>query len=199
MAAEDVLSLRVVGRYQDQNIVNTLHYVIDEQGETEADICEVLIDEWDTAMQVLWLGRHIDTYELVGLKAFRETGVAKTPAFKLIGNNGSVVGEEVLAAVCRTVTLYTESAKHRRHGRVMLSGTDTAMIRTTDGGITAAEITALETMAATLIANLATNGTAFSLCIPATDADPLEKITDYAGRVTPSIITSRRIKQFMIG
>lgn len=73
------------------------------------------------------------------------------------------------------------------------------MFRTTDGGVTAAEIALLDTLADTLLIPLVGGANEWDLVIPATAVDPVEKITDYASRVTPSVITSRRIKQFLIG
>lgn len=199
MAATDVLTLRAVGRYQSQNIVNTMHYQIVNQDSNDQEICEQLIDGWDTANRVLWIGRHIDSYTLVGLKCFRKTGTAKTPAFKLITANGSVTGDEVPSPICRTVTLYTADNKPRRRGRIMLSGSEAAMFNTTDGAVTAAEIALLETMMATLSATITEGTDEFELCIPASNGDAVQHITDYKARVTPSVITSRRIRQFLIG
>lgn len=199
MAVTDELTLRVVGRYQAQNIVNTLHYRIVSQAATELVICQRLVDLWDTALRVLWTGRHIDTYSLIGLKAFRKTGVAKTPHFKLITANGTVTGDEVPSPVCRCITLYTADAKPRRRGRIMLSGSEAAMFNTTDGAVTAAQIALLETMMTTMEAPLTGAGDEFELGIPSTDADTWQNITDSKPRVTPAIVTSRRIRQFLIG
>lgn len=199
MAIQDELTLRIVGRYQSQNVVNTLHYRITSQAASEQLICQRCIDLWDTAMRVLWLGRHIDTYSLIGLKCFRKTGDAKTPAFKVITANGTVTGDEVPSPVCRTVTLYTASAKPRRRGRLMLSGSEAAMFNTTDGAVTSAEIAGLETMMATLMVDLSGAGDEMAIGIPSANGDPWEDLTDNKPRVTPSIVTSRRIRQFLIG
>lgn len=199
MAQGDVLTLRVVGRYQSQNIVNTLHYYIANQTATELLVCSVLVDLWDTAMRILWQGVHIDTYSLVGLKCFRKTGVAKTPDFKLITAAGTVTGDEVPSPICRCITLYTASAKSRRRGRVMLSGSAASMFNTSDGAVTSAHITQLETMAATLDTVLTDGNNDFELCLPPANGDPFEYITDYKARVTPAVVTSRRIRQFLIG
>lgn len=199
MAVADVLTLRVVGRYQAQNIVNTLHYQIAAQTSTELDICNQLIEGWDTAMETLWRGRHIDSYTLIGLKCFRQSGVAKTPAFKLISGVGTVVGDEVPSPICRCITLYTGSAKPRRRGRVMLSGSEAAMFNVSDGAVTASEIAGLDTMATALLVKITQGLDEFQLCIPGAGADPPELITDFKSRVTPAVITSRRIRQFLIG
>lgn len=199
MAVGDVLTLRVVGRYQSQNIVNTLHYKTVVQEDTELVICEKLVEAWDTAMRILWQGVHIDSYSFVGLKCFRKTGVAKTPEFKLINAAGTVTGDEVPSPICRCITLYTASAKSRRRGRVMLSGSEAAMFNTDDGAVTAAQIASLETMAATLTATVTDGTNSWEICLPPANGDPTEEITDYKARVTPAVITSRRIRQFLIG
>lgn len=199
MAVDDVLSLRVVGRFQSQNIVNTLHYRIAAQTADDKDINSALITAWRADIETAWLARHIDTYELVGLKSFRQSGDFKTPHFTSVGSAGSVVGTEEPAFVCRTITLYTESAKHRRRGRVMLSGTAAAQLETDDGSLTSAEITALEVLGVELVAPLEGGADSFQLCIPANATDPAEDIVDMAARETPSCVTSRRIKQFFVG
>lgn len=199
MAVADVLTLRVVGRYQSQNIVNTLHYQIAAQTSTELLICQQLVDGWATALTTLWLGSHIDSYTLIGLKCFRESGVAKTPDFSLITGAGTVTGEEVPSPICRCITLYTASAKSRRRGRVMLSGSEVSMFNISDGAVTAAEVADLNTLAATLTTTITKDTDEFSLCIPANNGDPAMLITDYKARVTPAVITSRRIRQFLIG
>lgn len=199
MAVDDVSILRVVGRYQKQNIVHTLHYQHSTQGSSEQEVLQQLCDAWDTDFSAAWVARHIDTYELVGVKAFVKTGAAKTPAFTDIATAGSVVGEELPASVCRTITLYTASAKFRRRGRVMLSGTAVSMLDTATGAVTEAEITALGTLANLLKQELSANGDSFSPCIPATAVDPVEVITDSTPRGTPALIRSRRIREMLIG
>lgn len=199
MAVDDVVTLRVVGRYQSQNIVNTLHYQIAAQAANEQTVLDNLLIGWEADLEVLWLARHLDTYELVGLKAFNKVGAAKTPAFRAIATAGSVVGEEVPSSVCRTLTLYTASAKHRRRGRLMLSGTAVAMLETDDGAVTSMEQASLDTLGTTLLATIEQAGDEFNLVIPATAVDPVEPITDAKGRPTPSLIKSRRIREFLVG
>lgn len=199
MAIGDVFTLRVVGRYQAQNIVNTLHYQITDQAAGEQNILESFLDSWDTNVEASWVARHLDTYELIGLKAFADGGAAKTPAFLALGTPGSVVGEEVPAAVCRTITLYTESANSRRRGRVMLSGTAVSQLETDDGSVTAAEVALLTALGETLTTTLSGGGDEAVLCIPANATAGAEIIVDSRGRVTPALISSRRIDQFLIG
>jgi hypothetical protein len=199
MAVDDVLTLRVVGRYQDQNIVNTLHYRITAQQSPENDICSALAQQWSTDVQSAWVGDHSDAYTLVGLKAFRQSGVSNTPYFVSIGAAGLVAGDGMPAFVCRTITLYTDSANHRRRGRVMLSGTPVATVDATDGSLTTAEISNLDTLGILLAQPIEAANDSFQLCIPATDVLPVEDITDTKARETPSSVTNRRIRQFLIG
>ncbi len=199
MAVTDECTLRVVGRYQDQNIVNTLHYRIIDQISLETEILAALLTLWEAAVKTDWLARHIDTYELVGLKAFGKTGASKTPAFESIGEAGVVVGSEVSSSVCRTVTLYTADVKHRRRGRVMLSGGEILMFDDADGSVSTTEITALTALGGTLMLPLQGVGDEFHLGIPATATDAWQDIIDTRGRETPSLVKSRRIRQFLIG
>lgn len=199
MAVGDIVTLRAVGRYQDQNIVNTMHYQIVDQAISEQQILDALCADWDTNMSSLWCGRHQLTYELIGVKAFNHTGDAKRPGFKAIGTPGLVVGDALLAHTCRTITLYTDSDKHRRRGRIMLSGSEKSMFDASDGSVDSVEVTALEVLGTALMQTLAVNGDSFQLCIPPTLVDPVEIISSVRGRVTPSVVTSRRIRQFLIG
>lgn len=199
MAVGDEFTLRVVGRYQEQNIVNTLHYRIINQTASDQEILNALLILWETALEVAWCARHIDTYTLVGTKAFGKTGDAKTPAFRPIGTAGAVVGEEVPASVCRTITLYTASTNHRRRGRIMLSGTAVTQLNVNDGSVTVPEQALLTTFGELINTNLSGGGDEAQIILPSTDLLPLEAITDVKGRPTPSLIRSRRIRQFLIG
>lgn len=199
MAMGDIVSLRVVGRYQSQNIVNTLHYRVSLQGADEESVLEQLVDTWDDDVQPAWCSNHIDTYTLIGLKAFNHTGAAKVPAFRVLGVPGGVTGDKVPSPVCRTITLYTQSANYRRRGRVMLSGSEAAMFMATDGAVTNAQIVILQTMATLLFAPLAGAADTFQLCLPAGAAGGSEDIVAALPRVTPSLISSRRVNQFLVG
>lgn len=199
MAVGDECTLRIVGRFQDQNIVNTMHYRIATQTSGDLDILESLCDAFDTIIKSSWVGRHISTYELIGLKAFRKTGTSKTPGFKSIGTEGAVVGTEVPSSMCRTITLYTADAKHRRRGRVMLSGSAAAMFDATDGSVTSTEIAALDALGVLLKGQISNSGDEFDPGIPATAVDSWQDFVDSKARETPSVVTSRRIRQFLIG
>lgn len=199
MAVDDVVTLKIVGRYQDQNIVNTTHWQIIEQASAETGVLANLITAFQGAIETAWRARHIDSYELVGYKAFNHTGVSKTPKFLASGDMGLVTGTEVPASVCRTITLYTGSAKHRRRGRLMLSGSEVAQFNIDDGAVTSAELALLGTLGQYFEAAIDSGGDTFFCCIPAAGEDPVELITDTAGRATPSLIKTRRIRQFSVG
>lgn len=199
MAVGDVSTLRIVGRYQDQNIVNTMHYKHTAQDTDDEGVLAVLLAAWEADWEAVWLARHSEDYELIGLKAFRQAGEPKTPAFLTIGEAGGVVGTELPALVCRTITMYTASAKHRRRGRLMLSGSVAESFNATDGALTATELAALVTMAGLCSTVLTNLDDSFAPCIPANATDDEELIIDALPRVTPSAVTSRRIKQYLIG
>lgn len=199
MAVDDIVGMHIVGRYQSQNIVNNLHFKITAQDTTEDLILNALCILWDTTLTTEWLSHHIDTYSLIGIKAFNKEGVAKRPGFKSIGSPGTVVGSEVPSPVCRVLTLYTDSAKYRRRGRVQLSGADTTMFNDTDGAVTDAEITSLGDLADLLAAEISDGNDTFFPCLPANLVDPVESVVAVVPRKTPSLISSRRVRQFLIG
>lgn len=199
MAVNDVSVLRIVGRYQQQNCVSSLHYRHTLQGDDEIDVLEAFITEWATAVETAWLAAHIDTYELIGYKAFRVSGAAKVPAYQNRGMNGTVTGNEVPSNVCRTITFFTASANHRRRGRVMLSGSEMFMFNDTDGALSTAAVALLQAIGDLLDTDIADGTNTFELVLPATDALPVEPVIKCLGRVTPSALKSRRVKQYLIG
>lgn len=199
MAIGDEVTLRVVGRYQNQNVVNTFHYKIGAQASSEQTILNNLCVLWDAANTAAWVLRHLSDYVLVGIKAFGKEGAAKIPGYKIIGTAGGVTGTSLPALICRVITFYTASANHRRHGRAMLSGTDEAMLEGTDGSVTATEVGLLDTLATALTTALTGDDDEFVPIIPSTDVLPLEEIIGFKSRVTPASITSRRIRRFLVG
>lgn len=199
MAVTDECTLRIIGRYQDQNIVNTMHYRIETQVAGENDILDVLCDAWEAANKTNWLACHIDSYELIGFKAFGKTGTAKVPGVEIDGTAGSVVGDGLPASVCQTITLYTADTKFRRRGRVMLSGTPQGHLDETDGSVTASAIAILNSLGASLIAPVSLAGNEFQAGIPQVGADNWQNFTGYRSRITPSLVKSRRVREFLIG
>ncbi len=199
MAVGDVSRLSVVGRFQQQNVVNTFHYKHVVQVANEDEVLQELIDAWEVSIKAAWLARHSDAYALIGIKAFRQAGEPKVPAFSRIETYGDVVGEVYSAFVSRVITLYTDSSYHRRRGRVQLSGGDAAHFNQTDGAVTVAEVALMQTLANLLEALLTGDDDNFQLCIPATPQLPLEDIVAARARNTPGIIRSRRIKGYFIG
>lgn len=203
MAEGDVVTVHVVGRYQQQNIVTTLHYKVANQTKTNHEILPLLLSQWQTKFLSAWLARHLDSYTLVGLKGFGLTGGNKRPAVLVIGDPGVVTGEEMPAPCCRTITLYTDSDNHWRRGRVMLSGTATTMIDQADNSVTDAEVTALATLADLFLDPLEDDEELWQPCLPAGSgvggAYPIELFKAALPRKTPSYIRSRRVRGFNIG
>lgn len=199
MAVADISVLRVVGRFQSQNIVNTLHYYHSAQTSTELAVLLNLCTIFEANVGAAWRGRHSNNYDMIGLKAFRHTGTAKIPGFLSIGVSGSVVADDVPSYVCRTITLYTASANHRRRGRIMLSGSVDSMFDSSDGSVTTAEITSLDALGTSILATLSGGGDSFDLCIPPSGALPYEDIIDSRARETPASVTTRRVRQFFVG
>lgn len=200
MANDDVSVLRIVGRYQQQNCVSSLHYQHSNQEDNnELETLQALITAWQTACEAAWLAVHIDTYTLVGYKAFRVTGAAKVPAYTNREQNGTVDDAEVPSNICRTITLFTTSANHRRRGRVMLSGSGQSMFNQADGSVTTAEVAILQTLGDLLETTLVDGNDEWDIVLPATDALPVENVVRCLARVTPSTLKSRRVKQYLIG
>lgn len=199
MAVNDECILRVIGRFQSQNIVNTMHYRITAQVSNDQSVLQSMLVAWLATNESNWLAVHDDDYELIGLKSFVKSGTAKTPGVLAVNDSGGVVGTAVPAGMCRTITLYTADAKFRRRGRVMLSGADTTMFDATDGSLTTAHITALETLGSSLISQITSVGDEFHPGIPATAVDAWADFVDSKPRETPSMIRSRRVREFLIG
>lgn len=198
MATGDNFVLRVVGRYMDQNIVNTLHYNLENQVQGDQDILTKACVDWDTNFRSAWLAAHSTAYELIGVKAFRVNGTPKTPGFSTIGVAGTRSGTPEPAFVCRTITLYSTSAKSRRRGRVMLSGTIAEDIDSSDGAVITAALAVMDTLGALLVATFGP-GDLYAPILPPAGADPEVPIIDFKSRITPSVVTSRRVRQFLIG
>lgn len=199
MATSDIAVLRIVGRYQDQNIVNTMHYIIDELAGNEVDQWKELVDDWETEFATEWLGRHIDSFEFVGLKAFTVRGGNVPPGFASVRLNGTVVGDPQESFVCRTITLYGDGSNSRRRGRLMLSGGAETMFDDGDGSLTGAEIGFLNALGENLIEPLNVGNNTYKPILYDKLLDTVTGLVSAKGRITPSIIRSRRIKQFLIG
>ena len=81
----------------------------------------------------------------------------------------------------------------------MLSGGAVAQFNIDDGAVTSAEQALLGTLGQFFEAVIDNGGDEFRCVIPATAVDSVQQIIDTKGRATPSIIRSRRIRQFLIG
>lgn len=199
MPPQDTVVLRVVGKFQDQNICNTLHYNIEDQTSDNTTILESLCLAWIADIKGLWLARHSDAYRLTGVKAYRVDGEPKVPAFSLIGEAGGVTGVAVLSFAARVITMYTDSENHRRRGRVMLSGGEVNMFEADDGSVEAAEAGMMQVLGDLLVTPLILAGDTFRLCIPPTLQVPFELVVAALARTTPGVLRSRRVKKMYIG
>ena len=81
----------------------------------------------------------------------------------------------------------------------MLSGSPQAHFDETTGAVTPAGIIILDNLGAVLITLIADGNDDFEPGIPATVTDIWQDFTDYKGRITPSLVKSRRIREFLIG
>jgi hypothetical protein len=83
----------------------------------------------------------------------------------------------------------------------MLSGSIVEDFDTTDGSITTAAKAVLDAVGDKLLEGLDPNGSANAavLILPPAGELPEVNVTDYKSRETPSSVTSRRIKQYLIG
>lgn len=202
MAVGNILALKVVGRCQDQNIVNTLHWAVEAQVAAEHEICAQLCEAFANDIQTAWLARHSVDYQLIGYKAHGVLGAAKVPGQKLVDTPGVVTGTTLPASVCRTITVYQTDLPNRHRGRIMLSGTDTLQLDSTDGGVTAAEVVLMQALADLIMAGISDAGDEFSFALWGVDllenpdALPIAKLV---ARRTPASVTSRRIRELLIG
>lgn len=199
MAVDDIVGIQIHGRYQMQNIVNVMHYKITEQVADDHSVLSEFCSGWATALTTAWLARHIDTYSLMGLKAFSLTGANKKPGIIHIDDAGSIVGEECPSPICRVITLYTDSDNYRRRGRLMLSGSADSHFNDADGAVADAELTLLEGLGDDMIADVSNNGNVCEPGLKPTDVLPFAKFTDVLARRTPACIRSRRVRGFAVG
>lgn len=199
MAVDDVAVLRVVGEYQSQNIVNTMHYRITAQAGANENQWQELVEEWLDAHDSAWLARHIDSYTLVGVKAFTVKGDTRPPGEKSLGNAGTVVGATTLSFIGRTITLYGDSANARRRGRIMLSGGEDTMFTGSRGSVSDGEVLALTALGSQLIQPIDTGDNTYDPVLFQKLPETITGLILAKGRVTPSSIRSRRVRKFLIG
>jgi hypothetical protein len=199
MAVDDIVGVRIVGRYQSQNIVNTMHYKITAQDDTEHVILQLLAAEWETALKAYWLDLHNDAYSLMGLRAFSLSGENKRPGIVHIDDAGLLALIGAPSPLCRVITLYTDSTNYRRRGRIMLSGSNTTDFDEADGSVAAGVIGDLEALGLFLIEDLVSEGNTFSPGLAPHGILPFEPFTSVLGRKTPACIRSRRVRGFLIG
>lgn len=199
MVVGDVAVVRVVGRFQNQNIVNTMHYALTAVVSDPTDVLTNLAITWDADHGAAWLARMSDAYELIGIKAFVAKGDAVPPGIVPVSISGDVVGDNQEAFVCRTLTIYTSNLNYRVRGRIMLSGGVETMFNDTDGSVTDAEIIALAPLITSLESDIAIGGDIWRLGTYNKTLDVFSDRTILRARKTPSVVRSRRVRQFSIG
>jgi hypothetical protein len=199
MQVGDTAVLRVVGRYQFQNISNTFHYDLTDLSPDDPDALQNLTEFWSTDIAPDWLLRHSVDYSLIGIKAFVGQGTSARPGYKAVGTAGDVVGDPQESYVCRVLTRYTDSSNPRKRGRINLSGGVETMFDDTDGSVTTTEVTALATLTALLDEPIVGGGAVWTPVILNPIDNQVEQITKTVARITPSLIRSRRVRQFSIG
>lgn len=199
MAVDDVAVLRIVGAYQDQNIVNTMHYKISSQANGDEDQWQELCDEWLASFETAWLARHIDAYNLTGVKAFTVKGDTRPPGETSVGNPGVVFGDPVFAFVCRTITFYSNSPNPRRRGRLMLSGGEDTMFTASRGAVASGEIILLTALGTLLLQAITGGDNSYVPVLYQKLPETVSSLIQAKGRVTPSTVRSRRVRKFLIG
>lgn len=195
----DVCIMRIVGRFQLQNIVNTMHYEVTVQVDDDAVLWGEFLNDWKDANQAAWIARHSDAYTLIGAKAFTVKGDNKPPGDNLEGVAGGVAGDPQEAYVCRTITLYSDNVSSRVRGRVMLSGGAESMFDDTDGSVTDTEVTALNPLALLLRTEVVGASNSYKPVLFDPVLDTTSDLIQAIPRKTPSLIRSRRTKRFLIG
>lgn len=199
MAVGDIGILRVVGNFQSQNIVNSLHYEVTTQATSDLVLWDDLAAGWWSDFQAEWSARHSDAYTVEGIKVFTIKGDPHPPGVEIVNEAGAVIGDPQEAFIGRTITLYTESANHRNRGRLQLSGGVESMFDDTTGAVTATEVTAMSALIGQLLDGVITTDNAYSLVIYQRVLLTSFTVARAVARVTPSVVRSRRIKQFLIG
>jgi hypothetical protein len=199
MAVGDIAVLRIVGRYQQQNIVNTMHYRLSVQSTDDAQLWNDLVQAWYNTHSAAWIAEHVDTYTWVGLKAFTAKGDTRPPGERAGAGAGTVAETPAPAFVCRTITFYSDSANPRVRGRLMLSGTSDEMLHDDDGAVVDGQIITMTALGEDLLATIEENGNEYEPVLYNRTADTFANLIAAKGRVTPSSIRSRRIRRMLIG
>lgn len=202
MSVADLMQLKIVGRLQDQNCVQTLCYEISQQAAGEEAIAKQLCIAWYSTHGTAFLARCSEDYTLVGLKAFGLTGDPKVPGQSLLNGAGTVAESCPTAMIARTITLYPEEISNHHRGRIMIPGTVDSMLDNEDGSVEDDEVTAMQALADALLEGCDDGGgNAFDLRIWGKVAGVPQKfdINAVVAQKTPAAIRSRRIRELLIG
>jgi hypothetical protein len=132
VAVNDTFFFTAQGTWQGRNIVHTLHF---RQGTVTPvlDPAQELINAWQAACQVAWLGIHPPTYSLVRLTAQRICGSLPLPSRveEGVGLAGTrTVSTDILPPwMAIAVNESTGRAGRRWHGRFFLTGGEEADVQ----------------------------------------------------------------------
>lgn len=199
MPTGDIAVVRIIGRFQDQNIVNTMHYRVTNQAGADVDLWDQLCVEWELTNSPLWLARMSDDYVLQGVKAFTVKGDAVPPGTSIIAATGDLTGDPQESFVCRTITFYTDNANPRRRGRLMLSGGVESLFNDSDGSVASVEVGLLTALGTAFLTDLTSTDNTYEMVVFQKNPEVISMPIKARGRLTPSVLRSRRIKQFIIG
>lgn len=199
MPVGDIAVLRIIGRYQGQNIVNTMHYRVTGQSSPDFNQWDQLCVEWELTNGPLWLARMSDDYELQGIKAFTVKGDAVPPGTAIVQLPGDLTGDPQESFVCRTITFYTDNANPRRRGRLMLSGGVESLFNDADGSVASVEVGLLTILGTAFMVDLDSPDNSYEMVIFQKNPETISLPIKARGRLTPSVLRSRRIKQFIVG
>lgn len=199
MAQDDIVGLHIVGRFQGQNISQTIHYKMMTQVSSDNTILGLLAASFETTHKSSWLAIHNVAYSLMGIRGFSLTGDNKTPGLVHIDEPGTVTGAAAPSPLCKVITLYTGSDNYRRRGRLMFSGGTVPEFDVDDGAVEDTTLGLLASFGANLITALSFSGNEAQPGLAPTDLLPFEPFIDVLARRTPALIRSRRIRNFMIG
>lgn len=199
MAIGDVGVLRVVGKFMDQNVVNTIHYEVTHQSGSDTDMWQTLAAEWELVNEPAWATRHSSSYELTGIKVFTAKGDSSPPGYHPVSTVGGVPGDPQESFICRVITWYTDSPNPRVRGRLMLSGGVESQFDDSDGSVTDTEVGLLTAIGDTLALPLTPTGYTFTPVIFNRTLDTTHTIIKSLGRSTPAVLRSRRFRQYLIG
>lgn len=197
MAVGSILRMSVLGVYQDQNIVNTIHVKVIEQQCDEVDLATKVAGTF-IDVETYWLAVHNQYYQYKGTVVVGTAGSSTIPGYYPRDLPGVVAQDPLLSSIARVITLYGAADNAKIRGRLMLSGASQGDIDETDGRVNISM--GLNTLAALM--KQAWTNVQFVTVVPViyTKSTQLAReVIKAVPRPTPGVIRSRRIRNFMVG